>query len=373
MITQTGVAQVPAAPVETLPYDLWKQVSADEVLVGGIRQSGTTFQVDVRVMSVERKVATFARTYPCPSSAKGLRRCAHTIADEWHKERFGLDGVARTRFAFTSDRDGERQNGPVADRAVKEIYVSDYDGHGAMRVSVRGSLNIAPTWAPDGRAIAYQSYQSNFSDFYLQKLDEVQLQLARPGRGSDVAQNYLPDWSPDGSRIAFASSRDGNFEIYVVKVDGSDMRRLTSNQADDNAPAWHPNGTQIAFTSDRTGRNQIYMMSADGGPATQITNEPGDADRPTWSTLDYIVYSTTVPGAQVQIKRIKPGSRDVVQLTDGPGNNESPTVAPNGRHIAFVTNRWGGKEQIAVMDIDGRNVRQLTFTGNNKFPRWSHR
>jgi TolB protein len=180
MITQTGVAQVPAAPVETLPYDLWKQVSADEVLVGGIRQSGTTFQVDVRVMSVERKVATFARTYPCPSSAKGLRRCAHTIADEWHKERFGLDGVARTRFAFTSDRDGERQNGPVADRAVKEIYVSDYDGHGAMRVSVRGSLNIAPTWAPDGRAFAYQSYQSNFSDFYLQKLDEVQLQLARP-------------------------------------------------------------------------------------------------------------------------------------------------------------------------------------------------
>jgi TolB protein len=61
-----------------------------------------------------------------------------------------------------------------------------------------------------------------------------------------------------------------------------------------------------------------------------------------------------------------------VQLTNGPGNNESPTVAPNGRHIAFVTTRWG-KEQIAIMDADGNNVRQITFTGNNRYPSWSNR
>jgi TolB protein len=369
MITQTGAAQIRPAAADALPYDQWNQIGADEVLVGSVTRSGTNLQVDVRVMSVERKVSTFAKRYTCPASSRSTRLCAHTIADELHKERFGLDGVARTKFAFTSDRDGERMGGTIEERSIKEIYISDYDGHGQSRVTIRGSLNIAPTWAPDGRAIAYQSYQSGYVDFYVQKLYEVQTQLARPGRGTDRAQNFLPAWSPDGARIAFASTRDGNWEIYVVKADGTDLRRLTSNNATDSSPAWNPGGTQIAFTSDRGGSNQIYTMSADGGPATKITSEPRKADRPTWA-LDYIAYSAEVPGG-VDIKKVNVGTRQVVHLTDGRGSNESPTVSPNGRHIAFVTTRWG-KEQIAVMDVDGTNVRQITFTGNNRYPRWSN-
>jgi TolB protein len=72
----------------------------------------------------------------------------------------------------------------------------------------------------------------------------------------------------------------------------------------------------------------------------------------------------------VEIKRIDVGTRKVDQLTDG-ASNESPTVAPNGRHIAFVTTRWGKGEQIAVMNLDGKNVRQVTFVGNNRYPSWS--
>jgi len=325
--------------------------------------------VDVRVMSVERKVSTFAKRYTC--SVRGVRFCAHTIADELHKERFGLEGVARTKLAFTSDRDGERLGGTIEQRSIKEIYISDYDGQRANRVTIRGSLNIAPAWAPDSRSIAYQSYQTGFVDIYIQKLYEVQVQLARPGRGTDRAQNFLPSWSPDGTRLAFASSRDGNFEIYTVKADGTDLRRLTSHPADDSAPTWSPNGSQIAFTSARGGSNQIYLMSADGGPVTKLTSEPNKADRPTWA-LDFIAYSAEVPGAGVQIKKINVGTRQEVQLTNGPGNNESPTVAPNGRHLAFVTTRWG-KEQIAIMDVDGTHVRQITFTGNNRYPSWSNR
>jgi len=260
--------------------------------------------------------------------------------------------------------------GTIEARSIKEVYVADYDGFRPSRVTVRGSLNLAPSWSPDSRAIVYQSHQSGFVDIYVQKLYEVQVQLGRPARGTDRAQNFLPAWSPDGTHIAYASSRDGNWEIYVVKVDGTDMRRLTSHPSDDSAPAWSPNGTQIAFTSDRGGSNQIYIMSADGGPATKITSEPRKADRPTWA-LDFIAYSAEVPGG-VEIKKVNVGTRQVVQLTDGPGSNESPTVSPNGRHIAFVTTRWG-KEHIAVMDADGKNVRQITFAGNNRYPRWSTR
>ena len=370
MISQSGAAQIPPAPADALVYESWNQIGADDVLVGSVVKTDTTLQVDVRVMNVERKVSTFAKRYTC--SVRGVRLCAHTIADELHKERFGLEGVARTKLAFTSDRDGERLGGTIEQRSIKEIYISDYDGQRANRVTIRGSLNIAPAWAPDSRSIAYQSYQSGFVDIYIQKLYEVQVQLARPGRGTDRSQNFLPAFSPDGTRLAFASSRDGNFEIYTVKADGTDLRRLTSHPADDSAPTWSPNGSQIAFTSARGGSNQIYIMSADGGPVTKLTSEPNKADRPTWA-LDFIAYSAEVPGAGVQIKKINVGTREVVHLTNGPGNNESPTVAPNGRHIAFVTTRWGNKEQIAIMDTTGENVRQITFTGNNRYPSWSNR
>lgn len=371
MIGQSGdAARIAPAPAEALVYESWNQVGADEVLVGRVQKTTASLQVDVRVMNVERKTSTFAKRYSC--ATRGMRLCAHTIADELHKERFGLDGVARTRLAFVSDRDGELVKGPNT-RAVKEVYVADYDGDRATRLTNRGFLNVAPAWSPDGRALVYQSYQTGFADIFIQKLFDVQVQLARPARGTDRAQNLLPAWSPDGRRIAFQSNRDGGaYEIYTVKPDGSDLRRLTFDPAWDGSPAWSPNGGQIAFTSDRGGSNQIYIMSADGGPATKLTSEPTKADRPTWA-LDYIAYSAEIPGSGVQLKRISVGTRQVVQLTDGPGSNESPTVAPNGRHMAFVTTRWGGKQHIAVMDSDGQNVRQITFTGNNRYPSWSPR
>jgi TolB protein len=366
MVSQSAATEIAPVPAEALVYDSWSQVGADEVLVGGVWKTDTSLRVEVRVMSVARKVSVFGKQYSC--SVRSLRMCAHTIADELHKERFGLDGVARTKFAFISDRAGERMKGTIEARAVKEVYTSDYDGEGASRVTNRGTLNVAPSWSPDGRAIVYQAYPTGFADIYIQKLFEVQVQPARPGRGTDRAQNLLPSWSPDGNRIAFQSNRDGQYEIYTVKPDGSDLRRLTNDRSMDGAPTWNPTGTQIAFTSDRGGSNQIYIMSADGGPATKLTDEPKKADRPTWA-LNYIAYSAETSDG-VQLKTINVGTRQVVQLTDGPGNNESPTVAPNGRHIAFVTKR-GGKEQIAIMDADGKNVRVITSAGSNRYPAWS--
>jgi TolB protein len=369
MVSQTGnAASVAPAPADALAFDVWAQIGADEVLVGNVRRTAASLQVEVRVMSVDRKVSTFAKRYSS-CSIRSLRFCAHTIADELHKERFGIDGVARTKFAFVSDRAGERVKGTIENRSVKEIYTADYDGEGVSRVTNRGSLNVAPSWSPDGRAIVYQAYPTGFADIYIQRLFEVQVQPARPARGTDRAQNMLPAWSPDGSRIAFQSNREGRYDIYTVKADGSDLRRLTNDRSDDTSPTWNPTGTQIAFTSDRGGSNQIYIMSADGGPATKLSDEPKKADRPTWA-LDYIAYSAEIPGSGVQLKRINVTTRQVVQLTNGPGNNESPTVAPNGRHIAFVATR-GGRDQIAIMDADGLNVRIITTTGNNRFPSWS--
>ena len=99
----------------------------------------------------------FGKEYSGPVA--NPRRYAHTISDEIHKPQIGLDGVARTRLTFSSDRDEERAKSAVANRDVQEIYIADYDGANPRRVTNTTTLNITPVWSPDNQAIAYTSYR----------------------------------------------------------------------------------------------------------------------------------------------------------------------------------------------------------------------
>ncbi len=371
MIARTASSKIPTTTAEAMPYEAWNEVGADLVLVGSASRTDAALTIEVRIMNVERKASVFGKRYAC--TMRDPRYCAHTIADEVHKELFQLDGVARTKLAFASDRDGERLGGTIEERSIKEIYISDYDGGRQLRLTPHRSLNIAPSWSPDNRFLAYTSYTSGFPDIVLHSIYEARA-ATRPAKGTPNAQNYLPAFSPDGTRIAFASSRTGNFEIYTMRVDGSDVRQLTSHPGIDNAPTWSPNSQQIAFTSERSGQSHLFIMSADGGPVTRLPTGGGKVDRPTWSPapFNYVAYSAEVPGGN-QIRMIELGTNKVTSLTDAfQGNNESPSVAPNGRHIAFVTTQWG-KEHIVIIGRDGKLERRVTTTGNNKYPSWSHR
>ncbi len=72
-------------------------------------------------------------------------------------------------------------------------------------------------------------------------------------------------------QLLFVSERDGNPEVYLANADGSGVRRLTRNPAEDTRPAWSPDGRRIAFVSDRDGSRQAYIMPADGGIPRQVT------------------------------------------------------------------------------------------------------
>ncbi len=109
-------------------------------------------------------------------------------------------------------------------------------------------------------------------------------------------------------------------------------------------------------------------MEADGTGVQRLTFE-AQVDRPTWSTLGYIAYTLRQPSGH-DIATITLSKPTPVVITDGLGSNKQPSVAPNGRHIVFVTTRWG-KEQLASIDMDGKNIRQLTQVGNNTYPSWS--
>jgi TolB protein len=157
----------------------------------------------------------------------------------------------------------------------------------------------------------------------------------------------------------------------VINVDGSGLRRITTHPAIDVTPTWSPTGTQLAFTSERTGSPQIYIVNADGTDPRRISTE-SYCDRPTWSPAPFneIAY-TCRGGGGYQIMVFDFATRSSKPITDGIGSNESPAFAPNGRHLAFTSDR-SGKPQIYTIARDGTNLRQITKVGSNRYPNWSN-
>jgi TolB protein len=354
----------PAASIDTVPFDRWRELGADGVIAGTVQRAASGIRVELRLYSVRARQTIFGKEYT--GSAANPRIYAHTMSDDLHDSQRQLRGVARTKLTFSSDRNREAVIATVEKRDVKEVYVTDYDGANPRRITINRTLNVFPNWSPDGRSIAYTSYRSGAPDILISNIYAGTME--QPTKG--VGQNWLPVFSPDGSRIAFVSNRDGNSEIYVCNRDGSNLTRLTNNPAIESTPTWSPSGTQIAFTSERTGTPQIYVINADGSGMRRISSE-SYADRATWSPPPYneIAFTArTGPGFDIKILNI--GTGETRQITFGEGSNESPAWAPNGRHLAFMSTR-AGRSQIFIVDKDGRNLRQITRDGNNTTPHWS--
>ena len=176
------------------------------------------------------------------------------------------------------------------------------------------------------------------------------------------------------ARIAFASTRDGNPEIYVMDTDRANLQRLTNNPHADISPSWSPDGKQIAFTSKRDGHvidgfatYEIYVMDDDGRNPHNLTNHPEDDLYPSWSPDGKQIAFHSERDGNYEIYVMDADGSNPQRLTENPNNDRDPSWSPDGERIVFSARRDGHFEneiaityEIYVMDADGGNPQNLT-------------
>lgn len=141
--------------------------------------------------------------------------------------------------------------------------------------------------------------------------------------GETVGSNTTPVWSPDGTKIAFTTNRNGNYEVYVMNADGSGVKNLTRNPADDSSPTWSSDGSRIAFLTERhVSNSEIYTMNIDGSGQKNLTNTPmADERRPVWSP-----DGTKIAFARNYDLKMRPV--DKLYVIDPEGSNEKLLYDP---------------------------------------------
>jgi TolB protein len=346
----------------------WTDPPANAAMIafGHMAASGTNLSVSGWLEDLTNAAAPpmLSKVYQGPATEKGARQLAHQMADDIVALLSGgVPGIAETHIVYS------HQIG-----SISELWVMDYDGANAHRITHLRSESFMARWSPDASEIAftcfvpYRGVVSAQVCLYSMASKRVMYFPRFPGTTS------APAWAPDGQELAFSSSMRGDPEIWVANADGSHRKELTfARHSVNTSPVWNPKtGQQIVFVSDRGGLPGLYMMNSDGSNVVKIDlPDMGYVVDPTWSpNAQLLAFSWRRPTGNYDLYVMDIATHQLLQLTRDAGRNERPWWAPDGRHLVFQSDRTG-RDQIWTMMADGSGVRQLTHSGKNFSPNWS--
>jgi Tol biopolymer transport system component len=342
------IEQMTADPYEYFPYRfghaLWSYIGerwGDEAvgailkatLSGGVEPAfRRTIGLSLAQLSEQWRDAVQKRYLP----EIGARAKARAVADELLTEKRS-DGTLHlapalspdgSQVAYFSEKDfyfvdlylADGETGKVKRRILKSGVSSNYETY--------RFINSQANWSPDGKYLVFAAKRGPRDDIVIvdvarnKQVQRIQLKL------SGVT---TPAWSPDGTRLVFTGYDGGISDLYTVNRDGTDVRRLTSDKYGDLHPVWSPDGRTIAFATDR-------------GPGTDFTTLA-------FGNFRIALYDVATGGVRVL---------DHMER----GKNVSPQWSPDGKSIAFVSDRTGVSD-IFLYDLNDGQIYQLTdfYTG----------
>jgi len=350
---EVPVVNPPLTEASNVNYAEWRARLADALVMGSVaaRPDGR-FEVRFKLFDTVKNADLSGVAYTL--SREQARTTAHRIADYVYEKLTGERGVFSTRIAFVVKR-GNRF----------ELQVADADGAGEETALASFEPIISPAWSPDGRRLAYVSFENKKPVVYVHSLLDGKRQVAANFKGS----NSAPAWAPDGMRLAVSLSRDGGSQIFMVNADGSGVRRLAQSGGIDTEPVFSPDGQTIYFTSDRGGSPQIYRMPAGGGEAQRVTFDGTYNVSPRISPDGKVLAFITRNNGKFQVATMDLATKQVQVLTDS-DKDESPSFAPNGRMILLATVN-AGRGVLFAVSSDGRIKQRLPYAGGDvREPAW---
>ena len=335
-------------------YAEWRAKPVDALAAGSMtRLADGRFDIRFRLWDVVRGTELIAQSQAMLPA--DLRLAAHRIADAIYERLTGDKGVFATRIAYVT-----RANNRYT------LRVADSDGEGGQVALNSPEPIISPAWSPDGRELAYVSFETQKAVVWVQTVASGQRRMVANFRGS----NSAPAWSPDGQQLAVTLSRDGGSQLHLIGRDGSNVRRITSSQAIDTEPVFTPDGRGLLFVSDRGGGPQVYRTTPAGGSVERVTFSGSynisPAISPDGRTLAYISRQSGAFKLTVQDLQSGSAPQAITDTTD----DESPSFAPNGKLIIYAT-RAQGRDVLMTTTLDGRiKARLVSTTADVREPVW---
>ncbi len=354
-------ASLPERPTQgsEVAYPTWRMLKQDYLLIGRCVPGGDGYRTEYELFDVakQERLLGFALTAP----AGAMRDVAHQISDAVYEKILGVPGAFWTRIAYVT-ASGLGRSTRYA------LVVADSDGYNPRTVVNSTEPLLSPSWSPDGRKLAYVSFEGGNSGIWIQDIASGSRDKVTSFRGI----NGAPAFSPDGSRLAMTLSKGGNPDIYVMDLGSKHLTQLTNHFGIDTEPTWSHDGASLYFTSDRGGRPQIYQMPASGGSATRVSFDGSYNASPSVSFDGKKLATAQGAGNTYRIALMDRSTGGARWSMLSPGSlDESPSFAPNGAMLLYAA-REGRRGVLYAVSADGRVRQRLTLgDGDVREPAWS--
>jgi serine/threonine-protein kinase len=255
----------------------------------------------------------------------------------------------------------------------------------------QGKVTGAPVIVADGvhvdlgSGVFYYSVASDGTLLYLPVVENKLVWVDRDGTVEPILEasgDYLhPRISPGGDRIALLSRKGADTDVWVVDVRRGSSERLTQG-GDHASPLWVPQGEEVTFTEFGPGRagpsaatvtlERIVARRADGSGEPRVLLEDDHASTPMSWTPDgsTLLYDRRTDTGELEVWSVSPGGDDPpAALIASPFNEESARISPDGRWVAYVSDKTG-RAEVYVATYPALDRRRQVSSAGGSEPVW---
>jgi TolB protein len=345
---------------EEINYQDWKLLGMDYVIAGNIINEKNSIDVDYEIYDIQKKrKIRSSKVFGLPNQ---LRQLAHYTSDGIYESIAGIKGIASTKLLYVN----EIQSGDIESRY--RLMLADSDGANEQTLLSSSEPIISPSWSPDGKKVAYVSFETGLANVYIQNISTGK----RDSVLSKNTQISSPSWSPDGKYLSLTLYQDGNAEIYILRLRDKTLTRMTNQFAIDTESSWSPKGNKILFTSGRSGSPQIYELDLRrlNSKAKRITFEGSyNAKASYLPNEEGIIFVNRSADGLFHIA-LKYKKENFIRILTEAKMDESPSVAPNGNMVIYgITEE--DQSMLAGFSLSGASFKLPASQGEVREPAWS--